>query len=98
MKRRTLLLVSGVVLLPLAGLAQTPGKVARVGFLASEGLRPRLGALRQGLRDHGYVDAIDARNYPVLQGGILFIAFVFVIVNLVVDVSYGFLNPRIRLS
>ena len=44
------------------------------------------------------VDAIDARNYPVLQGGILFIAFVFVIVNLVVDVSYGFLNPRIRLS
>jgi len=44
------------------------------------------------------VDAIEARNYPVLQGGILFIAFVFVIVNLVVDVSYGFLNPRIRLS
>ncbi len=44
------------------------------------------------------VDAIEARNYPVLQGGILFIAFVFVLVNLVVDVSYGFLNPRIRLS
>jgi peptide/nickel transport system permease protein len=44
------------------------------------------------------VEAIEARNYPVLQGGILFIAFVFVIVNLIVDVSYGFLNPRIRLS
>jgi peptide/nickel transport system permease protein len=44
------------------------------------------------------VDAIEARNYPVLQGGILFIAFIFVLVNLVVDVSYGFLNPRIRLS
>jgi peptide/nickel transport system permease protein len=44
------------------------------------------------------VEAIEARNYPVLQGGILFIAFVFVLVNLVVDVSYGFLNPRIRLS
>ena len=44
------------------------------------------------------VDAIKARNYPVLQGGILFIAFVFVIVNLVVDLSYALLNPRIRLS
>jgi peptide/nickel transport system permease protein len=44
------------------------------------------------------VDAIKAHNYPVLQGGILFIAIVFVIVNLIVDVSYGFLNPRIRLS
>ena len=44
------------------------------------------------------VEAIEARNYPVLQGGILFVAIVFVLVNLVVDVSYGVLNPRIRLS
>jgi peptide/nickel transport system permease protein len=44
------------------------------------------------------VDAIEARNYPVLQAGILFIAVVFVMVNLVVDVSYAYLNPRIRLS
>jgi peptide/nickel transport system permease protein len=44
------------------------------------------------------VEAIKARNYPVLQGGILFIAFVFVIVNLIVDLSYALLNPRIRLS
>jgi peptide/nickel transport system permease protein len=44
------------------------------------------------------VDAIEARNYPVLQGGILFLAFVFVLVNLVVDVSYAFINPRIRVS
>jgi peptide/nickel transport system permease protein len=44
------------------------------------------------------VEAIEARNYPVLQAGILFIAVVFVLVNLVVDVSYAFLNPRIRLS
>ena len=35
------------------------------------------------------VDAIEARNYPVLQGGILFIALVFVLVNLIVDLSYG---------
>ncbi len=42
--------------------------------------------------------AIEDRNYPVLQGGILFVAFVVVIVNLLVDVSYGLLNPRIRLA
>ena len=44
------------------------------------------------------VDAIESRNYPVLQGGILFVALVFVLVNLLVDISYAFLNPRIRLS
>jgi peptide/nickel transport system permease protein len=44
------------------------------------------------------VEAIEARNYPVLQAGILFIAVVFVLVNLLVDLSYGLLNPRIRLS
>ena len=44
------------------------------------------------------VQAIEDRNYPVLQGGILFVAVVFVLVNLLVDVSYGYLNPRIRLS
>jgi peptide/nickel transport system permease protein len=44
------------------------------------------------------VDAIEGRNYPVLQAGILFIAIVFVLVNLIVDVSYAYLNPRIRLS
>jgi peptide/nickel transport system permease protein len=44
------------------------------------------------------VEAIKARNYPVLQGGILLIALVFVLVNLIVDLSYGLLNPRIRLS
>src|ERR671938_580953 len=43
-------------------------------------------------------DAIFARDYPVLQGGILFLAVVFVLVNLVVDVSYAIINPRIRYS
>ena len=43
-------------------------------------------------------DAIFNRDYPVLQGGILFLAVVFVLVNLVVDVSYAFINPRIRYS
>jgi len=44
------------------------------------------------------VDAIKARNYPVIQGGVLFIAIIVVFVNLLVDLSYGVLNPRIRLS
>jgi peptide/nickel transport system permease protein len=43
-------------------------------------------------------DAIFNRDYPVLQGGILFLAVVFVLVNLIVDVSYAFINPRIRYS
>jgi peptide/nickel transport system permease protein len=43
-------------------------------------------------------DAIFNRDYPVLQGGILFVAIVFVLVNLVVDISYAIINPRIRVS
>jgi peptide/nickel transport system permease protein len=42
------------------------------------------------------LDAIRFRDYAVLQGGILFFAVVIVIVNLLVDISYAFLNPRIR--
>jgi peptide/nickel transport system permease protein len=41
-------------------------------------------------------DAIFNRDYPVLQGGILFLATIFVLVNLVVDVLYAVINPRIR--
>jgi peptide/nickel transport system permease protein len=43
-------------------------------------------------------DAIFNRDYPVLQGGILFLAAIFVLVNLVVDVLYAVINPRIRFS
>jgi peptide/nickel transport system permease protein len=43
-------------------------------------------------------EAIFNRDYPVLQGGILFVAIVFVLVNLLVDVSYAVINPRIRYS
>ena len=44
------------------------------------------------------VEAIRQRDYAILQGGILFIAVVFVLVNLIVDISYGLINPRIRVS
>ncbi|MEK6274092.1 MAG: ABC transporter permease [Actinomycetota bacterium] len=43
-------------------------------------------------------DAIFNRDYPVIQGGILFVALVFVLVNLIVDISYAIINPRIRYS
>jgi peptide/nickel transport system permease protein len=42
--------------------------------------------------------AIADRNYPVIQGGILFVAIIVVFVNLLVDISYALINPRIRLG
>ena len=42
------------------------------------------------------LEAIRFRDYAVLQGGILFFAVLIVVVNLLVDLSYAFLNPRIR--
>ena len=42
------------------------------------------------------VDAMTNRDLPLLQGTVMYIALVFVIVNLVVDLSYAFIDPRIR--
>lgn len=42
------------------------------------------------------VDAIVARDLPLVQGSVLFIAVVFILVNLLVDVSYAMLNPKVR--
>ncbi len=44
------------------------------------------------------VDSILSRDYPVVEAGALFIAVVFVLVNLAVDLSYGLLDPRIRVG
>jgi len=44
------------------------------------------------------VDSIYRRDYPVVQGGLLLIAVMVMIVNLTVDVLYGFINPKIRKS
>lgn len=43
------------------------------------------------------VDAIYARDYPVLQGCLLFIAFIYVMVNLIVDLLYMVFDPRVRI-
>jgi ABC-type dipeptide/oligopeptide/nickel transport system permease component len=44
------------------------------------------------------LDAVLQRDYPMVQGTILTISFLFVLVNLVVDLLYGLLDPRIRIS
>jgi dipeptide transport system permease protein len=42
------------------------------------------------------IEAINRRDYPVLQGGMLLLGVVVMMVNLLVDVAYGVINPRIR--
>lgn len=42
------------------------------------------------------VAALQARDFPMAQGTILFAGLLYVLVNLIVDVTYGFLDPRIR--
>ncbi len=42
------------------------------------------------------VDAVLRRDYPVIQGVVLMVTFVYVLINLAVDIIYGYLDPRIR--
>ena len=42
------------------------------------------------------VDAVLRRDYPVIQGVVLMVTFVYVLINLAVDIVYGYLDPRIR--
>ncbi|MCP5094252.1 MAG: ABC transporter permease [Chloroflexi bacterium] len=44
------------------------------------------------------VEATFARDFPVLQGFVIMVAFIYVLFNLFVDLSYAFLDPRIRLE
>jgi peptide/nickel transport system permease protein len=41
-------------------------------------------------------ESIDRRDYPVLMGFIMIIAIIYVTVNLLVDLSYGLIDPRVR--
>jgi peptide/nickel transport system permease protein len=43
-------------------------------------------------------EGITARDFPIVQGLVIIIATVYVVFNLLVDLSYGFLDPRIRLN
>lgn len=44
------------------------------------------------------VDSVLKRDYPVIQGAVLFVSILYVLINLVVDISYGFIDPRIRVT
>jgi ABC-type dipeptide/oligopeptide/nickel transport system permease component len=44
------------------------------------------------------LEAVYARDYPLLQGAVLFLACTYVVVNLLVDVLYKWLDPRISLN
>ena len=44
------------------------------------------------------VDALNKMDLPVVMGSVLFIALIFVIINIIVDLVYGWLDPRIRFS
>ncbi|NBY27950.1 MAG: ABC transporter permease [Betaproteobacteria bacterium] len=44
------------------------------------------------------VDAISRRDYPIIQGVMIIFAAVYVLINLAIDISYSFLDPRIRYS
>lgn len=50
--------------------------------------RPGLGTL--------LLDGINTRNYLIVQGCVIFIAFSYVVVNLITDLVYGWIDPRIR--
>ena len=44
------------------------------------------------------VQSVSQRDYPVIIAGVFLISLIFVVINLIVDVLYGFLDPRVRLS
>jgi predicted DCC family thiol-disulfide oxidoreductase YuxK len=46
--------------------------------------------------DRRLVDAVQARDFRAVQGGVLLLATVFVLANLIADILYAWLDPRIR--
>ena len=69
------------------GLGELMGQAVFVEVIFN---RPGLGSL--------IFDAIKNRNYPIVQGGVLVVVALFVLVNVLVDFGYAWLDPRIRES
>jgi peptide/nickel transport system permease protein len=44
------------------------------------------------------VQSVSQRDYPVIVAGVFIISLTFVLVNLIVDIIYAYLDPRVRLS
>jgi ABC-type dipeptide/oligopeptide/nickel transport system permease component len=75
---------------PIVSLIGVSLVLSLAGAVATEVVfsRPGLGRL--------YVSAVAARDYPLIQGCVLIIASAVVIINMLVDISYGVIDPRIR--
>jgi peptide/nickel transport system permease protein len=67
---------------------QFGGMLGGAVFIESVFARPGIGRFA--------INAISARDYPQIQGMVLFTASLYVLINLAVDMAYGFLDPRIR--
>ena len=86
----------------LAAMKDAGVSIADIGIVAAGNLmggavfeeiifaRPGMGTL--------IYNAIKTRNYPIVQAGVLVIAFLFVVANLLADVTYTWLDPRIQLG
>ena len=44
------------------------------------------------------VDALEKYDFPVIMGAVLFISVILVLINIFVDIIYGFLDPRVRVA
>lgn len=77
-------------LFPIVSLVGVSLVLSLAGAVATEVVfsRPGLGRL--------YVNAVASRDYPLIQGCILVIATAVVVINMLVDISYGIIDPRIR--
>ncbi len=69
----------------------------QLGLLLSGAVLTETVFALNGVGEYLY-NAISVRDYPVLQGFILFIALMYSVINLLVDLSYGLIDPRVRVS
>ncbi|MEG1660958.1 MAG: ABC transporter permease [Clostridiales bacterium] len=82
----------GNALIPIVTVAGYSLATAVAGAIVLETVfvRPGIGKL--------LIDAINARDYPLIQGTTIMIAVLMIIINMLTDIIYGFIDPRIRVS
>ena len=92
LSRRTVLLKHGLrnALIPVITIAGLQFGSMLAGAIITEKIfaRPGIGTL--------LLEGISERNFPLIQGTVLFVAVVYVAINLIVDISYGLVDPRVR--
>ena len=92
----TLFLLNGLIdYLLLLGAARLAGEpLRRLRFLAGAVLVETVFAI-PGLGKY-IIDSVNFKDYPVVQGGVLWIGLNCIVINLLVDIIYCFIDPRIR--